>query len=243
MSILHTEHDIAAQVYAAKESSFKADELIRYYIPYIKSEASKTTHRQVTDKDDEYSIAMMAFYEAIKSYDKQRGSFLKYAAMLIKSRIYDYNRRELRHSGNISLYEESDTDRTLAEELHDTKDRYTESENLEATKAEIAELSAVMADFGITFADVAENSPKQDRTLAACAKVIRYAAQNKPVLEELLRTKKLPLNKLIEGTDSDRKTLERHRKYLLAMLLIQTNGYEIIRGHLVHILKGKEATV
>ena len=27
--------------------------------------------------------------------------------------------------------------------------------------------------------------------------------------------------------------------YLLAMLLIQTNGYEIIRGHLRHVLKVK----
>ena len=35
----------------------------------------------------------------------------------------------------------------------------------------------------------------------------------------------------------ERKTLERHRKYILAMLLIQTNGYEIIRGHLRHVLR------
>lgn len=31
------------------------------------------------------------------------------------------------------------------------------------------------------------------------------------------------------------KTLERHRNYLVAILLAYTNGYEIIRGHLSRI--------
>ena len=42
---------------------------------------------------------------------------------------------------------------------------------------------------------------------------------------------------MVAGSGCDRKTLERHRKYLLAMLVIQTNGYEIIRGHLRHVWK------
>ena len=31
---------------------------------------------------------------------------------------------------------------------------------------------------------------------------------------------------------TDKKTMERHRKYLVALLLAFTNGFEIIRGHL-----------
>jgi RNA polymerase sigma factor len=45
------------------------------------------------------------------------------------------------------------------------------------------------------------------------------------------------MTKLVLGSGVERKTLERHRKYVLAMLLIQTNGYEIIRGHLRRVLK------
>ena len=73
----------------------------------------------------------------------------------------------------------------------------------------------------------------------ACASAIRFAAENKYLLDELLRTKKLPMAQLVLGCGAERKTLERHRKYILAMLLIQTNGYEMIRGHLRHVLKGK----
>ena len=123
--------------------------------------------------------------------------------------------------------------------LADKRNHFEEAATREATKQEIEALSAVMADFGVSFSDVADSSPKQDRTLEACAAAIRYAAENPELLEELLKTKKLPLAKLVRGTGVERKTLERHRKYVLAMLLIQTNGYEIIRGHLRRVLKQK----
>ena len=57
-------------------------------------------------------------------------------------------------------------------------------------------------------------------------------------MDTFLRTKKLPLNDLAAGSGVERKTLERHRKYMVALLLIYTNGYEIIRGHLKNVLKG-----
>ena len=235
---MQNEHQIIQMVYAAKKNSQKADDLIRTYIPFIRSEASKFLSRICTEQDDEYGIAMIAFHEGILGYTKERGAFLKYASMLIRSRLIDYQRNESRHHGNLSLYEENGEDeKALIDQIADDADPFEESANLEATKQEIAELSRVMASFGIGFSDVADNSPKQERTLEACRKAVSYAVQNKHLLEDLLRTKKLPLGELVSGTGVERKTLERHRKYLLAMLLIQTNGYEIIRGHLYHVRK------
>ena len=242
---METEHRIVKAVYAAKESADKADDLIRSYIPFIRSEATKFMGRLCTDQDDEYSIAMMAFYEAIMGYERGRGTFLGYAALLIKSRLIDYTRKEARHQGQISLDEEigGEDDRALVDTLADSRDYYEESARREATRQEIEELSGVMAQFDVSFSDVADNCPKQERTLEACAKAIRYAGENKKLLDELLRTKKLPLAQLVQGSGAERKTLERHRKYILAMLLIQTNGYEIIRGHLYHVLKKGGAPV
>ena len=242
---METEHRIVKAVYAAKEDADKADDLIRSYIPFIRSEATKFMGRLCTDQDDEYSIAMMAFYEAIMGYERGRGTFLGYTALLIKSRLIDYTRKEARHQGQISLDEEigGEDDRALVDTLADSRDYYEESAYREATRQEIEELSGVMAQFDVSFSDVADNCPKQERTMEACAKAIRYAGENKKLLDELLRTKKLPLAQLVQGSGAERKTLERHRKYILAMLLIQTNGYEIIRGHLYHVLKKGGAPV
>ena len=237
---MQKDHRIIKAVYGAKKDPRKADELIRSYIPFIRSEAAKCISRVCTEQDDEYSIALIAFHEAILGYERERGAFLGYASMLIKSRIIDYQRREARHQGQVSIYAESgEDDRTILDEMADGRDHYEEAVNLEATKQEIAELSAVMARFGVSFSDVADHSPRQERTLEACTRAVRWAAGDKLLLEELLRTGKLPMARLVQGSGAERKTLERHRKYILAMLLIQTNGYEIIRGHLKHVLKGK----
>ena len=48
-------------------------------------------------------------------------------------------------------------------------------------------------------------------------------------------TGKLPMGELAAGSGTDKKTMERHRKYLVAILLAFTNGYEIIRGHLCQV--------
>lgn len=236
---MQTEHQIIKKVYAAKEDSQAADSLIHAYLPFIRSEATKFMARICTEQDDEYSIAMMGFYEAILGYEKHRGAFLSYAAMLIRSRLIDYSRKEARHQGHLSLYEEQghEDSRTLADTMADSRDHYEESSHREATRQEIEELSGVMTSFGISFSDIADNCPKQDRTLKACHSAIAYARENTHLLEELLHTKKLPLAQLVSGSGTERKTLERHRKYILAMLLILTNGYEIIRGHLYQVLK------
>ncbi len=238
---MSNEHRIIKAVYAAKEDMQKADDLIREYIPFIVSEAGKSMGTPCTQQDDEYSIAMIAFHEAVMGFQRERGSFIAYASMLIRSRIIDFQRKETRHKGHISLHATSGEDEhELLEEVADSRDYYEESDDRQATRREIEELSLVMAQFDVSFSDVADNCPKQERTLQACAAAIRYAGANKHLLEELLRTKKLPLTQLVLGSGAERKTLERHRKYILAMLLIQTNGYEIIRGHLHRVLKGKE---
>ena len=67
---------------------------------------------------------------------------------------------------------------------------------------------------------------------------MEYAKGNPELLEDFLKTKRLPIGQLATGSGVERKTLERHRKYMVALLLIYTNGYEIIRGHLKQVMKG-----
>ena len=235
---MEKEQDIVRAVYAAKENNDAADDLIRRYIPYIRAESSKYMGRICTDSDDEFSIAMIAFHEAILGYSWERGGFLSYAAMLIRNRLIDYNRKEKRHQGNVSLdMPDGEDGKTLLEQVADSRDVFAEAHNLEATQQEIAELAGVLQTFGVSFADVADHSPKQERTKETCLLAIRYAMGNSRLLDELQQTRKLPLTELVRATGCDRKTLERHRKYVLAMLVIQTNGYEIIRGHLRHVWK------
>ena len=235
------QHSIVQQVNDAKENMALADELIRNYLPFINAEVSRFLNRFVSESDDELSIGMMAFHEAILGYTSSRGSFLSYAAMIIKSRLIDFKRSESRHYGVVSLDESLDDedDSTLYDKVPSNVGDALEEVRVQATKEEIRELTEVLKEFNVSLSDVADNSPKQDRTLEMCKRVIRYVKDNPEILEELLQTKKLPLKKLIDGSQADRKTIERHRKYVVTMLLILTNGYDIIRGHLVNVLREK----
>ena len=237
---MQDEHELIQQVYAAKEDMEAADRLIGSYMPFIKSETAKFLKRPPMEgHDDELSIAMIAFHEAVRGYSRSRGAFLKYAAMIMKSRLIDYRRKEQRHGNVISLDAPAgEDDAPLSDTIADETDHNEAYVVREATRAEIEELTRQMQAFGVGLEDVAENCPRQQRTLAACQKAISFARENPELLEEFLRTKRIPISRLAAGAGVEKKTLERHRAYMAALLLIYTNGYEIIRGHLCQVMKG-----
>lgn len=237
------EHKIISQVLDAQLSTQAADELISQYLPFIRSETAKFLKRFPEDGQDELSIAMFAFYEAVMSYRSGKGAFLKLAAIAIRNRLIDHYRREQRHTGIVSLdvqsFENGET--SLNEQIRDDRDEIETLSDRTAAKKEIREFTDQLQKFGLSLSDIADNCPKQDRTLSACIQTLDYARQNPELLDQLVKTKKLPLSQLTTGAGVDRKTLERHRKYIVAILLAYTNGFEIIRDHL-SMIKRKGAS-
>lgn len=238
------ENEIIQRVYDAKSDIHAADSLITDYLPFIKAQVSGVMKRSVdVTKEDELSIGMIAFHEAINGYSKTRGNFLSYASLLIRNRIIDYWRKNNRHNQVVSLDTPINEDGMSGINRIASSD-ITHEETMvirEATKEEIIELSNQMVSFGVTLADVSDNSPKQDRTLKSCQAVVAFAKKDELLMENFLRTKRLPLAELAKGTKVARKTIERHRKYIIVLLLIYSNGYEIIRGHLAEVMKGVTA--
>ena len=240
--MVRTEHSIVSQVHAAKNDPDAADALIGQYIGFIRSETVKFTHAAPeNDHEDELSIAMLAFYEAILGYDRTRGAFLPYAARAIRNRLVDHYRTEKRHGNVVSLHAPAgdEENRTLLDTLPDHRDEIGDYEARSASQQEIREFGQTLSRFGLTFSDVADNCPRQDRTLASCRRVLDFARANPELLERVERTGKLPMAELALGSGVEKKTLERHRKYLVAILLAFTNGYEIIRGHLCQLAPAK----
>ena len=239
---MRRDRDLVARVLAAKRDPRCADDLVRDYLPFIKAETAKFMGRPPRQgSDDELGIAMFAFHEAVLSYDRARGAFLSFASMNVRNRLVDFTRRERRHADVLSLDErhpdggEGD-ERALVETIASERDELEERQTREASRQEIAQFGAELESFGLTFLDVSENCPKQQRTLEACGRALAHARANPSLLERLLATKKLPISDLARGSGVEKKTLERHRTYLVALLLAYTNGFEIIRGHLCKIV-------
>ena len=241
--MVRAEHDIVSQVQSAKTDAEAADALIRQYMGFIRSETVKFLHTAPENgHEDELSIAMMAFYEAVLAYEKSRGAFLPYAARAIRNRLIDHYRTEKRRGNMISLHtplggEEDGGE--LLDTIPDTMDHAEDYAVRTASQREIREFSEKLAQFGLTFSDVADNCPRQERTFAACRRVLDFARTQPVLLKRVEDTGKLPMGELSAGSGTDKKTMERHRKYLVAILLAFTNGYEIIRGHLCQVAPEK----
>lgn len=234
------EHNIVALVYAAKESNEAADDLLVQYLPFIKSETAKFINRPPQEgRDDELSIAMFAFHEATLAYKKGKGAFLSFAARAIRNRLIDFSRKEKRHTNLIPLDEQQDDaedDRTLIEKAGIGEDNVDEYVSQSMAEEEITHFSTELATFSLSLTDIAGSSPKQKRTLEACHQALNYAIAHPEIFDTLTKTKKLPISQLAKGAKISKKVLERHRDYMIAILVAYTNGFEIIRGHLQQIV-------
>lgn len=231
--------DLAGRVQAARTDPEAADALIRQYMGFIRAETAKFIKRAPIDgQDEELSVAMLAFYEAILGYEQNRGAFLSYASRGIRNRMIDHYRKEKKHAKVVSLHaplQDEDNDISKLDRLEDPKNEIEASHRRAAAREEIEEFERQLGKFGITFSEVADNCPRQERTLASCQRVLAAAKLHPEIFDILIESKKLPISFLAEKSETDKKTLERHRKYLIAILLAFTNGYEIIRGHLYHL--------
>ncbi|WP_459129143.1 sigma factor [Guggenheimella bovis] len=229
------ERHIVNRVMRAKGDSIQADEIIRDYLPFIKSEVSKFIQGVSVDSTDELSIAMIAFHEAIESYDYNRGAFIRFAALKIQNRLIDYYRKEKKYQDVSSLQEplsSSTEDLTLEDTLVDPNPAVEDVELTKSVRDEIVDLVKALSVFRITLTDVSEASPKQQRTEEKCKQIIDYAKKNPMIVEKLIRTRKLPISDITAQVDVERKILDRHRNYLIAMMVILSKGYQNILEHL-----------
>ncbi|MCD8510679.1 MAG: sigma-70 family RNA polymerase sigma factor [Bacillus sp. (in: Bacteria)] len=98
------------------------NEFIKKYIPFIQNTATKVCKRYIrTTDDDEFSIALIAFNEAIHNFSENKGSsFLSFASLVIRRRIIDYIRQEQRKKVSLSI-DYTDEDKENMENIAEVK--------------------------------------------------------------------------------------------------------------------------
>lgn len=232
---MQEEKELLKEIGEARKNQRKADLFIEKYTPFIRSEVLKyDISDEYREKSDELSIAMFAFYEALMNYDKSKGAFFPLAKLYIRNRLVDYYRKDSGKENDLSLDESlyDDEKSTALDTLEDEKSSIEYIEERECTEEEIKDFQKTLSEYGLTLSEIADNAPRQKRTMDVCLDALEYAKKHEEILTSLTETKKLPLAKLVKDGGFDRKTLERHRKYLVGIFLAFTNGFVIIRGHL-----------
>lgn len=201
--------------------------LIGRYTPFVMRVLSQKTGRFFRiGEDDEVSVGLIALNEAINSFDSTKSSnFLTYAETTIKSRLIDHYRKENRYSKVVpisSLEQEEDNSQDKLSTLTARQAIAEFQAKGEAAdrKDEIVAFAKVLQEYGISFSELVEVSPKHDDARRRAVEAAYLVAESTDLRTHLLSKKELPLKVLTEMVDVSRKTLERQRKYIIAVVLV-----------------------
>jgi len=222
------------------------EELVRQYLPFILKVTSQSCRRFVRlGEDDEVSIALMAFDEALNKYDcTQKTSFFSFAEAVIKRRLIDYYRKKGRENREIpwsALSQDEDGEESSyqidkmtwgqAQRIHH------ESEIAYLRREEIFEYQKELQYFGISMRELAEISPKHLDARKTAYEIARTISGNERYRDHLYKTKTLPLKELEQEVRVSRKTLERQRRYIIALSIILLGKFYFLDEYL-EALKG-----
>ncbi|MDQ0217316.1 RNA polymerase sigma factor SigI [Peribacillus cavernae] len=214
------------------------DELIHSFKPFIAKTVSSVCRRYINESDDEFSIGLIAFNESIDKYSPCKGSsLLAFAETLVKRRVIDYLRSQTRRKDIILdlTSENTDDDHTQSYlEAEKSMQEYEKQKEAEKRRDEIQIYQTRLAEFAVSFSDLVENSPKHSDARRGAISTAKMLVSD-PVLNEILMTKKrLPIKQLEKKVTVSRKTLERNRKYIIAVALILNGDFlylhEYIKG-------------
>lgn len=225
-------NEFAENLNLVREDEEARNNFISQYKPFIASFTSECTHRYVKyGIDDELSIALLAFNEAIDRFNG-KGNFLLYAKLVIKTRLIDYVKSSAyrENKNSFALYTEEDDE---IEALKDTAiDIYNKDYENSIRIMEIQEFNKQLAVFNITFMDLVKVSPKHLITRKLIHSLITDLLNNAELVSKIMETHVLPLKEIENNYLIPRKKMESYRKYIIAVIVLANSEFDTLKEFL-----------
>ncbi|WP_026894715.1 RNA polymerase sigma-I factor [Clostridiisalibacter paucivorans] len=224
-------NNLEKRVNKAKTNEKEMNKLLEEYRPFIMSVITKRCGRYIEyGKDDEVTIGMMAFKEAIESFDESKGKFLSFANRVINSRLIDYYRANNRDKKELLIL--SDEDINYRYEMKEAMIQYKSTNENESRKREIEEFKQELYKWGITFHRLMEVSPKHKKLRETYKNMALCIIDNQELLDHLIKTNRLPIKEIEKYMNIHRKKIERGRIYIIALIIILTGDYPHIKEYI-----------
>lgn len=220
------------RIETAKTDNTALDSLITEYLPFIKRAAAEACISGM-EYDDRFSLAMLSFMVCVKQYKAERGNFIAYAAACIRNRLIDESRKQSKYNRRvIPLFPEGDdkAEETAADKA--SIDAYNRDKERESLSNEINVFSGQLKEYNITFNELPSICPKQTVTRKKCVDIGRYAAETAEIKNTLIKHRRLAQSELASKFNLSEKTIEKHRKYIISIVLLYTGDYPFIRAFL-----------
>lgn len=209
--------------------------LLKMYQPYIAKCVSEVCKRYIDPKrDDEFSVGLFAFNEAIQTYSSDKGSsFLSFAKLVVKRKVIDYIRFVQKTPATSSLDESYDEEKMEnPAEIVAVNEKYQVEQEAWYRREEIADFKDKLWEYKLTLTELTEASPKHKDARESAIRTAKILYNDEELREYVQLKRKLPIKDLVKKVDVSKKTLERNRKYILAIFIVLSEDYLYLRDYL-----------
>jgi RNA polymerase sigma factor len=218
------------------------NQFITQYKPFIQKTVSEFLGRKYREVEDseEFSIGLIAFDEAIHSYNESKNrNFFDFARQVIKRRIINYwvsNQKQGSTEYPFTYFQREDNPEFL-ETIPDQTVSFTQTYE---TKEEIELLKSRLMEFGITINDLVLCAPKHRDSKLLAIGIAKIISGNEDLFKQMMTRKFLPMLELLKVANVNKRTLERNRKFIIAICLILRSDLEILKDYINQTIQSSE---
>lgn len=198
--------------------------LIERHMPFLIRTVSNFTGRYISvENDEEFSIGLLAFAEAVKRYEPDRGNFLSFAKLVMESRLKNYVEKKNAHMKEESLEALQETGIDFSQREDE------ENEETQKLHEEIIKYREELLLFDLTLEKLADTSPKHRDTRRTAVQTAETASRDPETVEETYRKRKLPVRKVARLGKVTEKVVKNSKTFVLAVMIIFVREFTGLR--------------
>lgn len=215
---------------------FLKNKFISDYRPFILKSISQLSGKFIdVENSEEYSVGLLAFNEAIDSYNEDKKcSFVKFSQQVIKRRLIDYKRSTSKNSKVLPFSYFESTKNV------DFEERYMEAASPDhiynfEVREEFKSFVVKLKEYDMSLHDLVSSTPKHKDTRSMCIKIAKIISGDNELYTKMNLKKTIPFKDLMKNIDVSQRTVERNRRYIIALTLIIKSELEVLKNYIKNL--------
>jgi len=222
------------EVMEVKEGRIDINILIQKYKPFIFSTIKEFKGRYIDETDELSTVGMLAFKEAVDSFDPEKGNFYSFAKRVIKLRLIDhYRKNKKRNEKIIPILEDMEHKNKLSKiEIDYSVEKYLKEEESKLRKEEIKEFIEELNEFDISLKELEKLSPRKKELKEMYYRSSEYVIKNENLYNNFIESHRLPAKEISNELIINRKQLDRGRKYIISLIILKKGNYKMLSEYI-----------
>lgn len=230
------ENDVEKLILEAQNDTSKLNKLIEDFLPFIKRCVSACRHTKQS-QDDALTLAMLTFADCVNAYQLEKGAFASFVQISIRNRLIDDYRVEQKNITRIvPLIEDSTGNKSL--EIQTSMKEYQMQLERVSLQLEIEDLTKILYAWNTSYAELTKISPKQMRTRAQCEYIATLILKNDVWRKQFMEKHRMPSKEMCDIYGVSPKILEKFKKYIAVLCVIQSGDFPMLRTFIPMNRKG-----